>query len=72
MPFQISGGGARKVNSSSIRKPLVGATSEVVRKTADWMQLSLTLGTSTLASICGKVEGLDVTLDDPAGFADGS
>ena len=33
---------------------------------------SLTLGTSTSTSTCGKVEGLDVTLDNPAGFADGS
>ena len=72
MPFQISGGGAREVNSNSTRKPLVGATSEVVRGTANWMQSGLTLGTSILASTCGKVEGLDVTLDGPAGFADGS
>ena len=60
------------MNSSSTKKPMVGATSEVIRGTADWMQTGLTLGTSTLASIYGKVEGLDVTLDDLAGFADGS
>ena len=60
------------MNSSSTRKPLVGATSEVVRGTADWMQSGLTLGTSTLASTCGKVEGLDVTLNNSAGFADRS
>ena len=34
--------------------------------------VGLTLRTSISASTCGKVEGLDVTLDDPAGFADGS
>ena len=33
---------------------------------------SLTLGTSTSTPTCGKVEGLDVTLDNPAGFADGT
>ena len=33
---------------------------------------SLTLGTSTSTSNCGKVEDLDVTLDDPASFADKS
>ena len=72
MSFQIGGSGARGVNSSSTRKPLVGAISEVVRGTADWTQSSLTLGTSTLPSTCDKVESLDVTLDNPAGFADGS
>ena len=34
-------------------------------------QQNLTLRMSILISICGKVEGLDVTLDNPAGFADG-
>ena len=34
--------------------------------------VGLTLRTSTSALTCGKVEGLDVTLDDLAGFADGS
>ena len=68
----MGGGGAREVNSSSTRKPLVGATSEVLRETADWTQSGLTLGTSTLASTCGKIEGLDVTLDNPADFADRS
>ena len=58
------------MNSSSTRKPLVGTTSEVVRGTANWTQLGLTLETSTLASTCDKIEGLEVTLDDPAGFAD--
>ena len=33
---------------------------------------SLTLGTSTSISTCGKVESLDITLDDPAGFAEES
>ena len=33
---------------------------------------SLTLGTSISTSTCGKVEGLNVTLDNPASFADGS
>ena len=50
----------------------MGTTSEVVRGTADWTQSSLTFEMSTLASTCGKVESLDVTLDDSAGFANGS
>ena len=64
----------------------MGATSKVVRGTADWTQSGLTLGTSASAStgpsLCGGggrvalqhmacgntavVEGLDVTLVDPA------
>ena len=35
-------------------------------------QQSRTFGTSTSISTCDKVEGLDVTLDDPAGLVDGS
>ena len=31
---------------------------------------SLTLGTSISTLTFGKIEGLDMTLDDPAGFAD--
>ena len=65
------------------RKATGGATSEVVRETAGWTRLGLTFRTSTLASTrpswqqsyiamsCGnnaRVEGLDVTLDDPAGL----
>ena len=65
------------------RKATGGATSEVVRETAGWTRPGLTLGTSTPASTrpswrqsyiaisCGnnaRVEGLDVTLDDPAGL----
>ena len=65
------------------KKATGGATSEVIRETAGWTRPSLTLGTSTPASTrpswrqsyiamsCGnnaKVEGLDVTLDDPAGL----
>ena len=41
-------------------------------KMASRVRQSLTLGTSTSTSIYGKVEGLDVKLNDPAGFADGS
>ena len=59
------------------------ATSEVVREMAGWTRPGLTLGTSTPASTrpfwrqsyiamsCGNnttIEGLDVTLDDPAGL----
>ena len=33
--------------------------------------VGLTLKTSISASTCSKVKGLDVTLDDLAGFADG-
>ena len=65
------------------RKPLRGATSEVVKETAGWMRPGLTLGTSTLASTRpswrqsyiaisygnnARVESLDVTLDGPAGL----
>ena len=57
--------------------------SEVIKETAGWTRPGLTLGTSTPASTrpswqqsyiamsCGnnaRVEGLDVTLDDPAGL----
>ena len=64
-------------------KLLKGATSEVVRETAGRTRHGLTLGTSISASTrpswrqsyiamsCGnnaRVEGLDVTLDSPAGL----
>ena len=39
---------------------------------ASWARHNLTLGTSISTSTCDKVRGLDVTLDNPAGFADGS
>ena len=41
-------------------------------KMASPARQSLTLGTSTSTSTYDKVEGLDVTLDNPAGFADRS
>ena len=41
-------------------------------KMASRAQQSLTLGTSTSISTCGKVKDLDLTLDNPAGFADKS
>ena len=59
------------MNSSSTKKPLMGVISELVRKTANWTQSGLIFGTSTLASTCSKEKGLDVTLDNPADFADG-
>ena len=55
---------------------LLGSHREELRVSGERMasraQHSLTLGTSTSTSTCDKVGGLDVTLDDPAGFADGS
>ena len=57
--------------------------SEVIKETAGWTRPGLTLGISTpafarlswrqsyIAMSCGnnaRVEGLDVTLDDPAGL----
>ena len=41
-------------------------------KMASWAQQNLILGTSISISTCGKEKSLDVTLDDLAGFADGS
>ena len=42
------------------------------KRMASRARQSLTLGTSTSTLTCGKIKSLDVTLDGPAGFADGS
>ena len=42
------------------------------KKMASQARQNQTFGTSTSTSTYGKVEGLDVTLDDPAGIADRS
>ena len=54
---------------SSTKKPPRGAAGKQWEDGQLGM-IDLTFRTSISASTCGKVEGLDVTLDDPAGFAD--
>ena len=56
---------------SSTKKPPRGAAGKRW-KDGQPGTVGLTFKTSTSASTCGKVKGLDVTLNDPAGFADGS
>ena len=55
---------------------LLGSQQEEPRVSGEKMagraQQSLTFGTLTSTLTYGKVESLDVTLDDPADFADGS
>ena len=56
---------------SSSRKSLRGAVGKWWKEGKPGT-VGLTLRTSISVSTCGKVEGLDVTLDNPADFTDGS